>query len=428
MSKTEMTIQDIENLLAEAQGLIKEIELSRPEPLGKMNLLEVIGRNHWENLHSKIISFLLSPAAKHKHPEYGEMFLEQLKEQGLTLHGSDICDVKRESPTADQRRVDIVIWTDKDVILIENKVYASDLENQVADYVEDAKTKFPSTNIVVVFLTLDGREVSDYSLDSGHANELLAGGRLLLASYADTMLPWLQRLTTRIQGEEALRSAIIQYIDTIQGLCGLREESMTTRNELLKHLVRKYDLTSQADFRDVYDASRLLVESLETIHLIKAILEIHRTISDRGHKVVLTAFQNRFEDKDEWVSAATTDRQYVGLEVPLEGPENMEYEYGLAIEFTTVNQTARLRFGVMGHGRENDRAAHFKDLIVEANPSWVDFSFRTDGWWWTYTAQLNWAVQSIFATENTQDNDDILATIAKNWFSDETIKRCRESG
>lgn len=417
-----MNIPEIEHLIEETRKLLDQIEALQQKRFGRMNLLGLLGTTHLENLHSDTIAFLLRPDADHQHQEYGELFLSHLKDQGLEINGTKIIDVQREKSINGQRRIDILIQTDCEAIVIENKVFADDLEEQVADYLRYAQNQFGSQNVAVVYLTLDGRKMSDSSLQQEAADRMISEGKLLLAAYPETILRWLQKLTTTTRGEEVLRSAIIQYIDTIEGLCGLREDNVMTKHELVKHFSQKYMHQSRDDFKEVYAASRSLSESMDTVYLFKVIMEIRHMVAQRGHRVYLVASQKRYTDEAEWAAAADGYVSYLGIEVPLE--RKGEAIHGLAIEFKHTNTNTQLAFGVMGHGQRSVEDKDYGEIVRQANPQWREHAFRKSNYWWTYCTNLKSFVQRIFATDDTE-GQDVLADIADNWFSDQTIDACK---
>lgn len=338
-----MTLLELDDLVDETHRVANHVNERRSDRSGHMQLGDLLGISHLENKHSDVIAFLLKPGAEHRHPEYGEAFLSLLRDQGLAIKGTAIEHVVREYGTDERRRIDILIETNIEVIIVENKVYASDLENQVADYLTYVRHQIPGKKPFVVYLTLDGREVPSISLDAGLSSRLTQDGSLLLASYKDQILTWLNRLQTKAQGEEILRAAILQYADMIKGLCGMRQEDIMEKQEIVSHYMQKYEQNSWTDFQAVYQSGQLLKHALDTIYLIKALKALQNRIANRGHDVLYTQGQRRFSDPTQWVSAVSNHGQFIGIEVPLES--DGEQEHGLAVEFNVPGPASKLTFG-----------------------------------------------------------------------------------
>ena len=120
---------------------------------------------------SRIIADLLNPQARHGQ---GVLFLECLLnllkgrfEVGGHFDEQSSVTVKRERSTKDKRRLDISVEIeaagDKYCLAIENKPYARDQENQVKDYLEFLKDKYPE-RFLLIYLSPTGAGPSECSI------------------------------------------------------------------------------------------------------------------------------------------------------------------------------------------------------------------------------------------------------------------------
>lgn len=394
---------------------------------GHMQLVELLGAAYLENTHSDIIAFLLQPDADHSHPEYGASFLELVREQGLGISGTSISRVSREHLTDSGRRIDLLIETEHDAIVVENKVFATDLDDQISDYDAYVTSAYSHKNVAIIYLTVDGRDIPPHSLSSRRLTELVESNSLMLASYEDTVLPWLKQLNTKAQDEEVLRSALIQYADALEGLCGMREENLMIKQTLVTHYLEKYESASLPDFGEVYEASRLLDRAMEMVQLAKALDYLQERIAERGHRVFFTQGQKRYMHLSDCVKAASESERYVGIEVPLETSD--EAKHGLAIEFSSTSHRAKLSYGVMGRGQKNDRASVCQTTLQK---EWPDHSFSSSTWWWAHTSGSRETVGAFFLVTPSQDSSietglRILDQIAEEWFADGLIRILREA-
>ena len=108
----------------------------RRQTAAQFNLFEALGITRKEQFQSRFLAFLLDPRESH---DQGEMFLRTFLERILSLDSLPQCldraVVKLESVIATYGRVDIVITLpDRRIIVIENKVDASEGEEQIARY------------------------------------------------------------------------------------------------------------------------------------------------------------------------------------------------------------------------------------------------------------------------------------------------------
>ena len=308
-----MNFSELDKIFRDMDEISKNVkELKRKKTPGTMNIAEIMGRHHQENKHSDILSCLLDPNKEHNHQEFGDCFLDLLREKGLAIGGKSIKKVTREAVTGTMRRMDIFMVTDAlEKIIVENKVYSGDQENQLKDYVANAGNPF------VVYLTPYGQRPSGYSIPQEKLQDLEKHHRFTCLSYEKDILDWLGRLETKVN-EDVLRAALIQYTDTVKGITNQKKE-FNMNQEIAKELYEKYGELSREDL-------------LKKLH---AIYECNDNID-------LVLFMNLF--KDICIEA----KNMYGLEMKLFYDDD-EYEYENAAkmkmweEKVLVNQK---RFGV----------------------------------------------------------------------------------
>lgn len=148
------SIDSVKKNIEEISSNIKQQLDSQP---GSMNIIELMNRNHLENQHSNVIAYLIDPLEGHKHEEYGRMFIRLLNKHFEKQIDENILVVRREDPTSEKRRIDILIKTETSFIIIENKIYAKDQPAQMIDYINDIQGRDEEgdkeRNIFCVYLT-----------------------------------------------------------------------------------------------------------------------------------------------------------------------------------------------------------------------------------------------------------------------------------
>lgn len=147
-------MEDFEELLVEFKKLPDRIE--RPP-----TFMEISGYPHYENVCSNILAFFMDPEEPHG---FGTLVLDALvgaaniaADEGLDSNIS----VEREVSTEAGNRIDILIESDAQAILIENKIYAGATNpfDDYADYLDRiAAGRAKHKILLTVFPTSEGSE------------------------------------------------------------------------------------------------------------------------------------------------------------------------------------------------------------------------------------------------------------------------------
>lgn len=194
-------------------------------------LLDLCGAN--ENAHTKILVQLLKYKADEKYP-----FLESLLERWFRNINLRF-DCRKIEITFNKDFIDGLIKDDQKAIIIENKIhYAQDQEKQIERYVKRVQEYgIEIKNIYVVYLTRYGdKKVSEDSCSEKLKKEL---GGFVESNYCYCILPWLKEdvLPNCKLKDDNLVSALKQYIDHLDGMCGQR--SSNGMDEKLKEWLKQ---------------------------------------------------------------------------------------------------------------------------------------------------------------------------------------------
>ncbi|MGM9973432.1 MAG: PD-(D/E)XK nuclease family protein [Clostridiaceae bacterium] len=147
------------------------------QQVNAFNVLKVLRLEGHEIRHSNILAWLLNPKENHSLQDY---FFRKILETlilieensnnlkcGLveailnnSLMGSQ---VYREVKTHNNRFIDLVIINQqlKLVVFIDNKIYSTESQNQLDDYLAFVEEKFQGFKIIPIYLTLQGEEPSN---------------------------------------------------------------------------------------------------------------------------------------------------------------------------------------------------------------------------------------------------------------------------
>jgi hypothetical protein len=173
-------------------------EMERAEELDRteasdFNVFDLIRPD--ENRLSDVLALLLDPRGAHGQ---GDLFLRLLIEKldtGLSTKQARHAKVQREAPTRlidnNRRRMDVLVYAG-DLLAIENKVNAAELDEQVKDYLEHLRRCIQgrSTSSTLIYLTPDGRP--PHSLSREDVVREVAANRLRCWSYGKHLREWLE--------------------------------------------------------------------------------------------------------------------------------------------------------------------------------------------------------------------------------------------
>jgi len=222
--------------------LLKKVELlnykySLINAENEFNIFEILrDKNDEVNLHSQFIYELLRNNGNHK---FGSIITKSL----LDNIGIKDFDLDNYSVHKEYKNIDILIKNDKQVIIIENKIWAEDQDKQLERY-NEILTIENFKNIYIYYLTPFGKKPTKGSLgilklQSKESKDKIETGVVNLISYSFHILSWLESCIGITAKNSRLRETIIQYQDLINNLTG-KSSNMEQRLEV-------YSLLSQGN-------------------------------------------------------------------------------------------------------------------------------------------------------------------------------------
>ena len=217
------------NVILQKEKVRKEESRKRGE---RFNMFELLGVAHYEVTHSKIIACFLDPKASHGQGDlFLKLFLNIIDDK--TGLNTTKAEVFTEYDIKEKGRIDIFI---KDHlgngIIIENKVYASDQDEQLIRYNIFADSTL--TNKAIYYLTLYGNDASENSSKGVAYNRI---------SYTEHIVNWLQSCIHHSATMPLIRESLVQYLNHIKQLTN---QDMDTINKeaLLKAMVANPEATA----------------------------------------------------------------------------------------------------------------------------------------------------------------------------------------
>lgn len=218
----EKQIASILSQVAEIVQLDKKQKERRGTPF---NIFQLLNLTEKETKHSAFIAELLNPKGSHG---LGDTFLRAfidtldcLKEWDFDPSAAYVQTEKRvgylNKSCTQGGNIDIWVKSHDKAIIIENKINATDRENQLFRYRNYAEKQFSKNKLSdyrLIYLTLYGDEASDNST----FGKLKEGEDYHAISYSSEILEWLKTCATKTFHDTAVSNAIAQYTDTVKKL------------------------------------------------------------------------------------------------------------------------------------------------------------------------------------------------------------------
>ncbi|MBH1960411.1 MAG: PD-(D/E)XK nuclease family protein, partial [Flavobacteriia bacterium] len=311
--------ESLKQLLSQINTINEAYKIVKQNTGEDFNLFQILGMETAEvKTHSKFLAELLNPKGSHLQGDiFLKLFLEYLNNTKIDKDSNEIFLLNEDeiilntekSNTQVERyigqkteitggRIDIAIEdNEKNLICIENKIYAGEQENQILRYSNYGKT-FKKCHSL--FLTLDGYETATLNKEDGIAYSI---------SYKKHIIEWLELCKKEAVSLPILRETIGQYINLIKKLT---HQTTNKKMEIEIQNLIQYNLESAKLIKENYE---------ETVHIL-----IQKQIN-----ILRDCFiKNGFSEND--VSVERALRASDGLYVFFKSFENLDIELGINIE------------------------------------------------------------------------------------------------
>lgn len=246
--------QNLSNLLNSISSVLKKYENHAFLTGEKFNIFSLLGVQYDEvRTHSSFLADLLNPLGSHGQ---GHVFLEKFTIE-FDIKDFDFRTAKCEkekyigAKTLETGgRIDIYIEdAKKNKILIENKIYASEQENQVLRYKNSDK------KASVFYLTLYGTEPSNFS-----KKHLQSVDDFHCISYRNDIINWLKSCKKEATDVPILRETIAQYINLLKLLTNQSTDLIMSAE--INNIILKSDDSLKAYFESYKKLDDVLCEIL----------------------------------------------------------------------------------------------------------------------------------------------------------------------
>lgn len=295
-----MEQKDIEYLLSKVSGISRKYDEIAKVTGENFNIFSIMNMEHNEvKTHSSIIGEFLNPNGRHGlQDKLLELFIETLKNKfrDSPTMSEFVLDAKTSFVTIEKYigvinqdktvggRIDIFIQDSKrEALIIENKVYANEQENQLIRYNNYLKTA------PILYLTLFGEQPKSHG-------ELIEKKDYFNVSYEKFIVEWLEKCLKEATMLPMLREVIKQYMNLVK--------KMTFQST--NHIMNK----------EILDA---IIEKPENV---KSIFEISNNIAGLQGKLYKNLIE-RISDTNGFTVVETENEKYFGIDVKHENVDRV---------------------------------------------------------------------------------------------------------
>lgn len=299
-------------------------------------------------LHSAFIANLLDIKGSHGQ---GDIFLSifintfGIKDFDTTKARTRIEEYAGKKTEEEGGRIDIIISSDNRNLIIENKIYAPDQENQLLRY-----SKY--SNLELFYLTLYGNEASKKSI--GEKRDV----KYTPISYSENIINWLEQCKKETVNQPILRETITQYINLIKSLTN------QSTNQQMKEEIIDVVMESENNIKGFFELSKVNEAVFKKI-LKRFDNDIKEIAQELDLKYWSTLSRERYSNfgfyKQEW--------EALRIQFMFDDTQTRNFLYGFLLdkelratkyEFTDVlKQKFREKYG---------------NKVLE-NPNWISFIF-----------------------------------------------------
>lgn len=245
------------------------------------NLFEILNIETKEFVHTYFLADMLNPKGVHGLGNFPlRLFLQKIGK--YELFSDDLRVYAEKDYGAIDKlntlggRIDISLENKSGKsILIENKIYARDQENQLLRYYNTFKDGDGS---FLLYLTLDGRDPSKQSISSSSKNELVSESDYLCISYKDHIKKWLEKCHEKAIDLPLLRETLKQYIALINKLTG------NSTNRKMSKEIGKQLAQSEENIENAYEIA-LSIDSMKEELLERLFVQVKSHFDNKGFTV-----------------------------------------------------------------------------------------------------------------------------------------------
>ena len=205
-------LHNIQKLLDTVGAVVRRYAEKRKKTDADFNIFRVCRVDHYETIHSAILAEWINPNGS---CVLAGPFLQALFRKLDIAYPFNFQKyrVHTEFIITDMRRIDILIEDGTYAVAIENKIYASDQNNQLNDYSTYLNRQYRPGCSLLYYLTLQGHDPSEYSSSDSSIYEKI--------SYRDHIISWLEECAKIAADHPVIQNTVYQYVNHLKSITGM---------------------------------------------------------------------------------------------------------------------------------------------------------------------------------------------------------------
>ena len=265
--------------------------------------------------------------------------------------------------------------------------------------------------VILCYLTLFGTLPEENSLPKNTRENLENKNKFIQLSYNQDILNWINALPIKVD-EHVLQAALIQYKDTLEGLCNLREGNIMELQKTIENMKSVCYGTSQEELTAILKNTQTMEQSCKYYIFTKFIIKLGEVMielvkSKNSHsEVFLTCNQNRFNPLNQqklWEIEVLNGFSNIGIELSL------GKSVGFGLELEDFSPKSNLSFGIMLHGKPSDKSYSLSTDWKDENGT---IKLINNDYWKEYV-DVSWLLKMLYSPSF--DTDGHLDNVA-SWF------------
>ena len=319
-------VKDIEaQVVSETEylfDLVEAVEKIKEEWLSKLpyhlNVFDELHIN--KNAHRRILTKLLQYKSESGRYEFLESLLAYIvTKRDCTAFGYII--IKEPQITQEKCRIDLWVRDKEYAIIFENKVYnARDQEHQLSKYINQTKQcNYREEQIFVVYLSSWGQEPEEQSWDK--YKDVFAS-RYVNLSFRDDIVNWLKKqVILNIRDKDFyLNSAVLQYIDYLEGIYKKRTIDKEMNMEIRKVIEERLKLDKCLDNREKVRILQSKIDDMDEI------LQQMETMQNEYRNKIFASWREEVANRyPQYRHTTPEDDTHVGVIMEIGGIEVWAY-------------------------------------------------------------------------------------------------------
>lgn len=370
-TKQPLEIESIQQLMTRINEISNKYEEISKVSGDNFNVFRVIELTSDEvRLHSKFLAELLNPKGSHgQGSKFLDLFIQQFDIKNVDSETSKV-DVEKyigNKTDTEGGRIDIFIEdNNQNAIIIENKIYASDQENQLVRY-----SNYTTNSKIIFYLNLDGSDPSEHSC---HGLELDKDFKVI--SYKDDILTWLENCKKESVSLPLLREGITHYMNLIKHLTG-QSNNTTMDKEIIDLLATPQNIEMAIKIAKTTEKAKRKIQWDFWKHLREEFESQKITLLEESKSISLVS-----KRKVEQYDGNKSKKRWYGLWAKIHVIGDTIIYYGIEIEEV-------IYFGFRAENNDNIYIAKnpeyekIRDIIkkiddnYETTPSWLGKKYVT---------------------------------------------------